>query len=46
MTDAISEKKSKQAINARRTYLRMRFDEIKWEMARNLRAGITSRGDK
>jgi hypothetical protein len=36
MTDAMAEKKSKQAIRARRVYLRMRLDEINSEMARNL----------
>jgi hypothetical protein len=32
----MAETNSKQAINARRIYLRMRFDEIKSEMTRNL----------
>jgi hypothetical protein len=36
MTDVTVEKKNKQAINARRLYLRMRVDEIKSEMAKNL----------
>ena len=36
MTDSMTEKKNKQAINARRLYLRMRVEEIKSEMARNL----------
>jgi hypothetical protein len=36
MTDTMTEKKSRQAINARRLYLRMRVEEIKAEMAKNL----------